>query len=132
MGFLMVQRCVCVCVYVTSSWLAEFQTAGWSALAISAEWRKSAVRVSCCLVAACRPLLPVALGRRLRWRDTIRADVRCLDLGDEVWFDLAKEHDEWRGGGGGGVPGSSPGGFVIFSLFRQFTFPTDLLKLQVL
>ena len=29
--------------------------------------------------------------------DAVGADVRCLDLGDEEWFDLAQERSEWRG-----------------------------------
>ena len=44
-------------------------------------------------------LLPTrpACGPRKRWRDAVGVGVRCLDLGDEEWFDLAQERSEWRG-----------------------------------
>ena len=44
-------------------------------------------------------LLPTrpACGPRKRWRDAVGGDVRCLDLGNEEWFDLAQECSEWRG-----------------------------------
>ena len=54
-------------------------------------------------------LLPTrpACGPRKRWRDALGADVRCLDLGDEEWFDLAQERSTWRGPYSS-VPSSGP------------------------